>query len=406
MHALEALRVAASAIRKNLLRSLLAALGIVIAVAAVVATITALAGVRRNMEASMSSMGTNLVYVFAGSSKARGASGGVGSGRPLSLGDGQAIVRELSPWVRELAPFVRVTAQVVAGGRNWNSTAMGTTEAYASIRPGRLAYGRFLTAEDELEGRKVCVLGYTVAHELFGEANAEGQSVRVGGMPCRVVGALAKKGQAGWQNQDDVVFVPFPTATRRLYNLAAGGLTFLVSAHNAQLTDAMQDELRALLRARHRLAEGQPNDFSLFNMQEAQDSYRDQMRTFSLVMAAVAVISLVVGAIGVANVMLVSVTERTREIGLRIAVGARRRDVRRQFLVESMLLCILGGTLGVAAGVGISVVLSFYGDWPVVLDAGVVALALLGAGTVGVLAGFYPAFRASRLDPIEALRFE
>lgn len=403
----EALAAAWTAIGRNLLRSLLAALGIVIAVAAVVATVTAGDGARSQVERSMAELGTNLVYVFPGSSKSRGAARGAGSGHPLNLADGQAIARELMPWVAHAAPVVRSGVQAVAGGENWATTVLGTTAAYLEVRPGKVAEGRFLVPSDEVAASKVCVLGYSVAEKLFGAAPAVGARMRLGAMPCLVVGVMALKGQSGFgQDQDDAVFVPFATATKRLTGPPGGRLTWLLSARSAALAGPMEAQVGRLLRQRHRLAKGAPNDFSLFNMRQMQDTANAQMRTLTAVLGAVAIISLVVGAIGVANVMLVSVTERTREVGLRLAVGARRRDVRRQFLVEAVLLSAMGGALGVALGAALSFGIARYGGWPWLLQPGVAALAVLGAGGVGVLAGFYPAWRASRLDPIEALRYE
>ena len=403
-----ALATAWRAVVKNILRSLLATLGILIAVAAVVATVTLGAGAQERVAQDMAALGTNLLFVRAGSNKAGGASGGAGTGRPLTLEDGRAIAHDLGHLLEAWAPLVHRAAQVVFNNANWSCDVVGTNVDYLRVRRWQVADGIFFTPEEDVAAAKVCVLGTTVAERLFGDRGAVGATIRVQQMPCRVAGVLARKGQTGWgQDQDDVVLMPLGTLRRRLFSMPTNkGLIFQLAATSAEAALPLQEGIGEVLRQRHHLDEGQDDDFTVFNFSEIQQSASQQMRTGTLLLGAVALISLIVGAIGITNVMLVSVTERTREIGIRMAVGARRGDILAQFLVESALLAAVGGSLGVCLGLGGSLLgtramgWGFLVPWPVVMGTPLVAAA------TGILAGFYPALRASRLDPIEALRFE
>lgn len=404
----QAVRTAWRALLKNALRSFLATLGIMIAVAAVVGTVALGQGARAKVAQQMASLGTNLLSVSPGAGNMRGVSSAAGTGHTLTIDDGLAIERELDHLVAAMAPITRGNAQLVYRDVNWSSMVIGTTPAYLQVRASTIAEGEFFTREEDAMGAKVCVLGATVVDKLFGEASPIGAQIRVKHMTCRVVGVLGKKGQGGWgQDQDDVVLMPWTTVTRRLFPLLYNqGVTFSVAARSADAVDELQDQITALLRQRHKLQEGQDNDFMVFNLAEMQEAAQQQMRTLSLLLGSVALISLIVGAIGIANVMLVSVTERTREIGIRMAVGARGRDVLVQFLVESLLLATVGGAIGLALGAGLAEYMAIQGDWPVLLSFGVMGITLLLAAASGILAGFYPALRASRLDPIDALRYE
>ena len=404
----QAVRTAWRALRKNALRSFLATLGIMIAVAAVVGTVALGQGARAKVAAQMASLGTNLLYVSPGASNSRGVSSGAGTGHTLTMDDGLAIERELDYLVAAVAPITRGNAQLVYRDVNWSTMVVGTTAAYLQVRSSTISEGEFFTREEDAMGAKVCVLGATVVDKLFGEASPVGAQIRVKHMTCRVVGVLGKKGQGGWgQDQDDVLLMPWTTVTRRLFPMQNNqGVTFSVAARSAEAVSELQDQITSLLRQRHRLQDGQEDDFGVFNLAEMQEAAQEQTRTLSLLLGSVALISLIVGAIGIANVMLVSVTERTREIGIRMAVGARGRDVLVQFLVEALLLATVGGAIGLALGAGLAEYMAAQGDWPVLLSFSVMASTLLLAAASGILAGFYPALRASRLDPIEALRYE
>lgn len=403
-----AFRTALHALLKNTLRSVLATLGIVIAVAAVVGTVSLGEGARAKVEAEMSSMGVNVVYLYSGSTNRKGISSGAGAGQSLTIDDGEAIARDLSQLVRAVAPVSRTNAQIVYRDANWATMVIGTTASYLEVRQWTLGRGDFFGREEDAAAAKVCVLGSTVADKLFGGGPAVGELIRVKHLTCRVVGVLATKGQGGWgQDQDDVILMPWRTLTRRLTNMGdKQGLSFMISARTTELAGELQERMTALIRERHHVADGAEDDFSIFNMSEMQEAAKEQTRTLSLFLAAVALISLVVGAIGIANVMLVSVTERTREIGIRMAVGARSRDILLQFLTEALVLSSVGGLIGLALGAGLAQYMGSKGDWPVLLSFGVMAMTLALAASAGILAGFYPALRASRLDPIEALRYE
>jgi putative ABC transport system permease protein len=405
---LVALRTAARALRRNALRSALAVLGIVIAVAAVVATVALGEGAKAKVATQMASIGANLLMIVPGSLQRGGVASGAGAIQTLTLEDGVAIERELGDLVEAIAPVNRTSAQVIHGDQNWSTQVFGTTPAYLQVRQWSLGEGDAFGREEVAGGAKVCVLGATVAQKLFGEASPIGAQIRVRHLPCRVVGVLAPKGQGAFgQDQDDAIVMPWTTVVRRLLGSQSDTVgTLMASARSSGLVADAQREITSLLRQRHRLAPGAENDFQIRNLTEMQNAATEQSETLSLLLGSVALISLVVGAIGIANVMLVSVTERTREIGIRLAVGARGRDVLVQFLAEAVVLSSLGGLVGLALGAGVAWVMAARGDWPTLLSPPVMIGTVLLAGLAGVVAGFYPALRASRLDPIEALRYE
>jgi putative ABC transport system permease protein len=405
---LASLRTALRALRRNALRSLLAALGIVIAVAAVVATVALGEGATAKVQSQMASLGANLLMIVPGSISMRGVASGAGAVQTLTLDDAAAIERDLGDLVEAVAPVNRTGAQLVHGDQNWSTGVQGTTPAYLTARQWPLAAGEAFGREEVASGAKVCVLGATVVEKLFGDAPAVGRQIRVKHLPCRVVGVLARKGQGGWgQDQDDTVLMPWTTVVRRLQGSQADTVGMLmVAARSSGLVAEAERQITALLRQRHRIGEGGENDFQVRNLTEMQNAANEQTRTLSLLFGSIALISLVVGAIGIANVMLVSVTERTREIGIRMAVGARGRDVLLQFLTEAVLLAAFGGVVGLGLGALASWVMAVQAEWPTLLSPGVMIGTVLLAGLAGVVAGFYPALRASRLDPIEALRYE
>ena len=409
MNLLASLRTALRALRKNLLRSLLAMLGIVIAVGAVVATVAIGQGAQAKVAQQMESLGSNLLMVLPGSIAMHGVATGSGATQTLNRDDVTAVERELSGSVAAVAPVNRTGAQVVYGDQNWFTQVQGTTAAYLTVRSWNVAQGESFGREEDASAAKVCVLGKTVVDKLFlPGAPVIGEQIRVKHVPCKVIGILATKGQTSFgQDQDDIILMPWSTVVRRLVGTQSDTLgQMMVSARSGAQVDDAEREVTALLRQRHHLGDQAEPDFQIRNLAEMQDAMKQSTQTIAYLLEAVAVISLIVGAIGIANVMLVSVTERTREIGIRMAVGGRSRDILVQFLTEAVVLAIVGGLIGLAMGIGVSRWMSVRFQWPGLLSPIAMAGALLGAGFSGVIAGFYPALRASRLDPIEALRFE
>jgi putative ABC transport system permease protein len=401
-------RTALRALRRNKLRSGLAMVGIVIAVAAVIATVALGAGAQEKVAREMATLGSNMLTISPGAMSSRGASTGAGSVQTLTLDDGRAIERELAAHVGAVAPLNRIGAQTVYGDVNWFTQVVGSSAAYLRVREWPLSEGEPFGKEDEASGAKVCLLGQTVRERLFGDASPVGEQIRVKALPCRVVGVLAPKGQDGsGKDQDDIVLMPWATLARRIQGQQGEVVgQLLVGAHSSDEVADAQKDVTALLRQRHRIPEGVENDFRVRNLAEIQNAANEQSATLSLLLGSIALISLVVGAIGIANVMLVSVTERTREIGIRMAIGARGRDVLLQFLTEAVALAAAGGVAGIGVGAAATHVMASQAGWPVLLSPTVMIATVLLAGLAGVVAGFYPALRASRLDPIEALRFE
>jgi putative ABC transport system permease protein len=409
VNVLQTLRVALRALLRNKMRSFLTTLGIVIGVSAVIAMVAIGDGAKARVEASFAAMGSNMLMILPGTSAAGGAHGGFGSLPTLTWEDLKAIQAEV-PTVRWAAPQLRVVGQVLSEDQNWTTQVFGTTPDYFSIRTWVLDKGSLLTQTDVDGGTKAAVLGATVVEKLFGaSANPVGQIIRVKNVPFTVVGVLAKKGQSQWgQDLDDVVFVPVSTFQQKIQ----GGLgnyiqgSIVASAVSADSTSRAESQIRGLLRDRHRLQPGTDDDFSIRNLSEIANASQEGTRTLTTLLAAIAAVSLLVGGIGIMNIMLVSVTERTREIGLRMAVGAKPRDIRLQFLVEALALAMAGGLIGVGLGLGAAWRLAESFGWQVLYRPDVVIIAVGFSGLVGVGFGFYPAHRASRLDPIQALRFE
>jgi putative ABC transport system permease protein len=406
---LQTFRVALRALQRNKMRAFLTTLGVVIGVSAVIAMVAIGDGAKARVEQAFASMGSNLLIVLPGTTTAGGAMGGFGSMPTLTWDDLQA-VREEVPTVRWAAPVLRSNSQVLSEDQNWTTSVNGTTPEYFQIRAWPIAEGDALSDSDVDAATKVVVLGQTVAAKLFGaSANPVGQVVRVKNVPFTVVGVLARKGQSALgQDYDDALFIPVTTYQQKIQ----GGLknylqgTIMVSATSADATERAQRQIRALLRDRHRLAEGADDDFSIRNLSELASAQQEGTRTLTTLLAAIAAVSLLVGGIGIMNIMLVSVTERTREIGVRMAVGAKAGDIRLQFLVEALTLSLTGGLIGVGLGIGVAWRLAASFGWPVLFRPDVVLVAVVFSGAIGVGFGLYPAHKASRLDPIQALRFE
>jgi len=409
MNVLEILRVAFRALVRNKMRSFLTTLGIVIGVAAVIAMVAIGDGAKSKVEQAFAAMGSNMLILLPGSTTAGGVQGGFGSMPTLTWDDVRAI-RSEAPAVRYVSPALRSTVQVVSEDQNWTTSVNGVAPEYFAIRDWRAARGALFSASDVDSGTKVVVLGQTVVDKVFGpNVDPTGLAVRIKNVPFDVVGVLAAKGQSPMgQDYDDAVFVPYSTFQAKiqggLKNLVQGAV--FVGSDSAAGTARAERQIRELLRDRHRLASGADDDFSIRNLTEMANATEEGTRTLTTLLAAIAAVSLLVGGIGIMNIMLVSVTERTREIGIRMAVGARSRDILLQFLVEALSLSAAGGAIGVTLGLGLAMRLATSFGWPVLFRPDVIVIAVLFSGLVGVGFGLYPAQKASRLDPIQALRFE
>ncbi|MDR3230773.1 MAG: ABC transporter permease [Synergistaceae bacterium] len=404
----EILRTAVSSLLANKTRSLLTMLGVIIGVSAVIAMIAIGRGASAQMEGVISGMGSNMIVLRPGAPRTGGVRQSAGSGATLTLSDIAAIRDEC--WsVQDVAPQVTVGSQLISENRNWPSQVTGTTSAFFRIRDFSARVGRLPDDEDERSAAKVCVIGQTVATNLFGTANPVGDSIRINRIPFEVVGVLSPKGQSSMgQDQDDLVVVPITTAQRRLVRSALADSVSMayIQARDASMMDSVISEVGALLRQRHRLEGDREDDFELRNLTQMLESLAQSTEVMSLLLGAVASISLLVGGIGIMNIMLVSVTERTREIGIRMAIGARAWDIRMQFLLEALLLSLAGGILGILLGFAASQGVTAFLKWPTTVSPGAVALAAGFSAFVGVFFGFYPAWKASLLRPIDALRFE
>jgi len=402
------LRTALRALNKNKLRSFLAALGIVIAVAAVIATVAIGEGAKAKVADQMASLGSNLLMILPGSVMQRGAATGAGATQNLTRDDATAIEKELTGSVAAVAPINRTGGQVIYGDANWFTQVVGTTPGYLAVRGWPLAEGEAFGREEDAAAAKVCLIGQTVKDKLFGDSPAVGEQIRVKHVPCKIVGVLSPKGQSSWgQDQDDVILMPWTTLVRRILGTQSDAVgQLMVSARSPQAVGEAQREITSLLKQRHHQSEQAEPDFQVRNLAEMQNAAQEQTKTIALLLGSVALISLIVGAIGIANVMLVSVTERTREIGIRMAVGARGRDVMFQFLTEAVVLAAVGGAIGLFLGTGVAKYMAIQAQWPTLLSPPVMVGTMILAGLAGIIAGFYPALRASRLDPIDALRFE
>jgi putative ABC transport system permease protein len=407
MNLLVTLRIALRALRRNKGRSLLTALGIIIGIAAVIAVVAVGQGASVTMRQQISSMGNNLVMVFPGSMRTGGFHGGAGSQQTLTADDGVAIAREC-PYVTAMSPLVRTSAQVIYRDSDWATQIQGVGTAYPEVRNWELHAGDFFTDAEVNSGARVCVLGATVVEQLFAAEDPLGKTMRIRNMSFRVVGVLTRKGSAAWgQDQDDTIIIPWTTARRVLQNSPFNNVNQLMLslASMTQLPQAKQ-EIAGILRQRHRLAPSADDDFTVTDMTEVTQMVTQVSTLMTVLLTVIASISLVVGGIGIMNIMLVSVTERTREIGLRMAVGARRLDIMLQFIVEAIVLAGVGGVLGIGLGIGAAEVVAKINHWPVLVSAGSVLLALFFSAGVGIAFGIYPAWRAARLNPIESLRHE
>ena len=410
MNPLQSARIALRALRVNKLRSVLTMLGIIIGVGAVIAMVGVGAGAQARVAEQIQSLGSNVIIVLSGSTTAGGIRWGQGSRLTITEEDAVAIGREL-PSVQAAAGSMRGSVQVVFGNLNWATGLQGVMPDYFEVREWDLVDGRFFTPDDMAGATKVVLLGQTTAQNLFGDADPLGHIVRIKKVPFTVIGVLERKGQNSWgQDQDDVVMVPLSTAKKRVLGVSlanarsVGAISIKVRA-GEDMAEA-ERQIRELLRQRHRLQPYQDDDFTVRNLSEILQTQEESSKVMTYLLAAIASVSLFVGGIGIMNIMLVSVTERTREIGLRMAVGARGRDILLQFLVEAVTLSLIGGVIGIALGLGSSQAISQFAEWRTQVSPQAIGLAFGVAAVVGVFFGFYPARKAARLDPIEALRYE
>jgi putative ABC transport system permease protein len=391
-------------IRRNVLRSSLTILGIVIGVAAVITMVTIGEGATAQVQADIQKLGTNLLQVFRG----QGFGGGGGarsSAPPFTLEDALAIENEVLG-VRAVAPSASSMAQAIYGNSNWSTQVTGTTEKFLDVRDWPLASGRNFSESELRGGAAVCLLGETVRKELFGEQDPLGASIRLQKLSCQVIGTLTAKGQSGFgQNQDDIVIIPLRTLQRRMAGNSDVG-SILVSAREGVSTAKVQEDIERLMRERRKLRDGADDDFNVRDLKEISSAFTSSTRVLTALLGAVAAVSLIVGGVGIMNIMLVSVTERTREIGTRLAVGAMARDVLLQFLVEAVTLAAFGGIIGILLGLSTGALATSAFKVPFVLNPGIVVLSFAFSAAVGIVFGYFPARRAAQLDPIEALRHE
>ncbi|WP_072397192.1 ABC transporter permease [Hyphomicrobium sp. CS1GBMeth3] len=410
MNVLDSVSIAVRALRTNLLRSVLTTLGIVIGVASVIILVAVGTGASSEVDKQIKALGTNMLVVFPGSMRVMGRAGGAGTDIPLSETD-VAGIRDKIPGVIAVSGQIDDSGPIVRGNANWISNLNGVHAEYTMVRDWPIASGRDIDPADVRSGTKVAVIGDTVAKEVFAGENPVGAIIRIRNVPFEVIGVLVPKGQSVMgRDQDDVVLVPITTARLRVsgrsqvQNDRVGRL--YVKVDESANIDEVQEDIENFLRQRRKTRAGADDSFSVRNLAETMKARSEVLTTLSYLLAATSVISLIVGGIGIMNIMLVSVTERTREIGLRMAVGARRRDIMLQFLVEAVSLCLLGGLIGIAVGVSASAVIAFAANWPVLVSPAVLGGALAAAAATGICFGLFPARRAAHLNPIDALRSE
>jgi putative ABC transport system permease protein len=405
MKPLATIRIALRALKRNKLRSTLTALGIIIGVGAVIAMVGIGNGAKSQVEAQIASLGQNVILVFSGNFSSGGVRSGWGGAGTMTIDDADAIQREILGVVA-LSPEVRGGQRVLANGQNWRTQVLGEGTDYLNIRDWALEDGAMFTEQDVRGAAKVCIIGKTIVNQLFPNEDVVGKNLRIRDIPFKILGVLTPKGLSVMgSDQDDVLIVPYTSMMKRLErrtNLSS----ITVQAESSGVSDKIQRDIADLLRQRHHIAPGRDDDFTIRGQEEIANAATATTRTMTVLLGAIASVSLIVGGIGIMNIMLVSVTERTREIGIRMAVGAHGRDILLQFLIEAITLSSLGGVIGIVSGVGAAKLLSAVAGWPTLISATSVVVAFLFSAAVGVFFGFYPARKASHLDPIEALRYE
>ncbi|HEX5964312.1 MAG TPA: ABC transporter permease [Pyrinomonadaceae bacterium] len=407
MNLLMIIRVAFRALVRNKMRAALTMLGIIIGVSAVIAMVSIGQGASASVQAQIDSIGTNLLFVSAGSQNVGGVRSGTGDtgNNVLTVDDLEAIKREV-PSVSMVTPSVNTRAQLIAGNMNWNTSLQGVSEQYPDIRKWTIQSGSFFSDADVRTAARVIVIGQTLADTLYSGSDPVGQTIRVSNLPFRVVGVMAAKGQdPQGRDQDDIAFAPYTTVQKKVLGRDRVQIAY-VSAISQDATYTAQQQIGELLRQRHKLTASEPDDFTVRNMTDVAEAANETSRTMTILLACIAGVSLLVGGIGIMNIMLVSVTERTREIGIRMAIGARSSAVRSQFLIESIVLSLTGGTVGIILGVGLSLAIPAMLGWPTLVSVTAIVGSVIFSAAVGIFFGYYPARKAAALDPIEALRYE
>jgi putative ABC transport system permease protein len=401
-------KISFRALRVNKMRSALTMLGIIIGVGAVIAMVAVGTGASRKISEQISTMGSNLLIILPGATTSGGVRMGAGTQPTLTMGDADAIIKEC-PAVADAAPLHNGVAQIIYGHMNWSTGVVGTTPSLLVVRDWDLDAGRSFIQQDVKSANKVALLGRTVVDNLFGDQNPVGQTIRIKNVPFTVIGVLAEKGQsAQGQDQDDTILIPVTTAQKKLFGTQFPGMVriIIVKARSAEDLSSAEKQINELLRQRHHISQKQDNDFTVRNLTQIMQAAEQSTKVMTLLLGAIASVSLLVGGIGIMNIMLVSVTERTREIGIRMAIGAKTWDIRLQFIIEALTLSLIGGIIGIIVGISTSMVLSSISGWPTVVSAVSILLAFGFSGFIGIFFGFYPAYKASLLNPIDALHYE
>ncbi len=401
-------RMAIISLKVNKMRSALTSLGIIIGVSAVIIMLAIGTGASQKVQQNMESMGSNLLTIRSSSAKTGGISMGLGTKPSLTVKDAISIKKNI-PNVDAVAPASNESKQVMYGNQNWQTTVYGTTPDYLYIKNYETDDGRGFTFEDVKNSAKVALIGSTVATELFGDVNPINKNIRIGNVPFKVLGTLKTKGSSGPFDQDDLIFIPITTAQTKLFGVTFPGSVkmIVVKGIDSDTLSEVETDIEELLKQRHNIGKNQVNDFDIRNSAEFQEKMKSTVQTFAILLASIASVSLLVGGIGIMNIMLVSVTERTKEIGIRMAIGARASDIRTQFLIESFMLSMIGGLIGVATGIiGAKSIEFFSSDMSVSISLFSILLSLGFSGIVGIIFGYYPAYKASLLNPIDALRYE
>ncbi len=402
------LKMAIVSLKINKMRSMLTSLGIIIGVSAVIIMLAVGSGASKKIAKDMESMGSNLLMIRSASATSGGVRMGSGTKPTLTLKDSEAI-EKYCRGILAVAPYSSEAKQLTYGNQNWSTTIGGTTASYLFIRNYEVVSGRNFVPEDIKNNTKVAIIGNTIATELFGDMDPINKTMRIGNVPFKIVGLLKTKGQNGMgMDQDDLVFIPITTAQKKVFGTDFPGTVKMINvkAQNSEVLSIAEEDITELLKTRHRIGKNQENDFEIRNLAEMQETIKSSAKTMSILLGAIASVSLLVGGIGIMNIMLVSVTERTKEIGIRMAIGAKASDIRIQFLIESFLLSIIGGIVGVILGVLGAKIVELTGAMTVAISSGSIALSLGFSGAIGVLFGYYPAYKASLLNPIDALRYE